>query len=174
MNLERITVEFHAEEDRLLMRVFFDGTSEVQFWLTRRLVNRIWPVLLSMAQAKPDIQVQPNPEVRNAMLGMEHEKALQEVNFSRAPQEPPRAHPLGQAPMLVSRVRARRNEKSQTVLSLRPPAGNGLDLNLGDTVLHGLMKLIQDAVVRAQWDVLLAVPTFAHVSLDEGRQHSVN
>ena len=174
MNLERITVEFLAEEDRLLMRVFFDGKSEVQFWLTRRLVNRIWPVLLSVAQAKPDIQVQPNPEVRKAMLGMEHEKALQEVKFSRAAQEPARAHPLGQAPVLVSKVRARRNEKNQTVLTLRPPVGNGVDLNLGDTVLHGLMKLIQVSVAKAQWDVLLSVPSFAHASLDEGQHHSVN
>ena len=46
MNLERITVEFHAGEDRMLVRVFFNGSAEIQFWLTRRLLKRIWPVLL--------------------------------------------------------------------------------------------------------------------------------
>jgi hypothetical protein len=111
MNLERITVEFHAEEDRLMARVFFDKSAEIQFWLTRRLVGRIWPVLLQVAQAKPDIQMQPNPEVRKALLGMQHEKALREVKFSKATQQPAREHPLGNAPMLVSKVRARRNEK---------------------------------------------------------------
>src|SRR3954470_8100064 len=92
MNLERITVEFHAEEDRLMVRVFFDKKAEIQFWLTRRLVKRVWPVLLQMAQARPDIQMQPNPEVRKALLGMQHEKALQEVKFSKAAQEPEREH----------------------------------------------------------------------------------
>jgi hypothetical protein len=174
MNLERITVEFHAEEDRLMVRVFFDKKAEIQFWLTRRLVKRVWPVLLQMAQARPDIQMQPNPEVRKALLGMQHEKALQEVKFSKAAQEPEREHPLGHAPMLVSKVRARRNEKGQTVLSLQPQQGNGVDLALGDTLIHGLMKLMQDTVLKAEWDVDLAVPAFAHATFGKDTDRTVN
>lgn len=175
MNLERITVEFHAEDDRLMVRVFFDKKAEIQFWLTRRLVKRIWPVLLQMAQAKPDIQMQPNPEVRKALLGMQHEKALQEVKFSKAAQqEPEREHPLGNAPMLVSKVRARRNDKGQTVLSLQPLQGNGVDLALGDTLLHGLMKLVQDTAIKAEWDLSLTVPTFAHAPSEEDAGRTVN
>ena len=174
MNLERITVEFHAEEDRLMVRVFFDKKAEIQFWLTRRLVKRIWPVLLQMAQAKPDIQMQPNPEVRKALLGLQHEKALQEVKFSKAAQEPEREHPLGNAPMLVSKVRARRNERAQTVLSLQPQQGNGVDLALGDTLLHGLMKLVQDTAAKAEWDLALAVPAFTHAPAEEDAGRTVN
>jgi len=174
MNLERITVEFHAEEDRLMVRVFFDQKAEIQFWLTRRLVKRIWPVLLQMAQAKPDIQMQPNPEVRKALLGLQHEKALQEVKFSKAAQEPAREHPLGSAPMLVTKVRARRNDRGQTVLSLQPQQGNGVDLALGDTLLHGLMKLVQDTVVKAEWDLALGVPTFTHAASEEDAGRTVN
>lgn len=51
MNLERLTVKFHAEEDRPMVRVFFDRKAGIRFWLTRRLVRRIWLVLLQMAQA---------------------------------------------------------------------------------------------------------------------------
>ncbi|HVY04442.1 MAG TPA: hypothetical protein VHB46_00570 [Burkholderiales bacterium] len=174
MNLERITVEFHAEEDRLMVRVFFDKKAEIQFWLTRRLVHRIWPVLLQMAQARPEIQVQANPEVRQAMLGMQHEKALQEVKFSRAAPEPEREHPLGNAPMLVSKVRARRNERGQTVLSLQPPQGNGVELALGDTLLHGFMKLVQDTTVKAEWGLTLAVPAFAHLPSEADASRTVN
>jgi len=174
MNLERITVEFHAEEDRLMVRVFFDQKAEIQFWLTRRLVKRIWPLLLQMAQAKPDIQMQPNPEVRKALVGLQHEKALQEVKFSKAAPEPEREHPLGAAPMLVSKVRARRNERGQTVLSLQPQQGNGVDLALGDTLLHGLMKLVQDTAVKADWDISLAVPTFTHAPAEEDSGRTVN
>lgn len=169
MNLERITVEFHAGEDRMLVRVFFNGCAEIQFWLTRRLLKRIWPVLLQMAQAKPDIQLQSNPEARKAMLGMQHEKALQEVKFSKAREEPqPRDHPLGNAPILISKVRAVRNQKGQTVLSLLPPEGKGVDLALGDTLLHGVIKLMQDTAVKAEWDLFLAVPTLGAAVTAEG------
>jgi len=174
MNLERITVEFHAEEDRLMVRVFFDKKAEIQFWLTRRLVKRIWPVLLQMAQSRPDIQLQPNPEVRKALLGMQHEKALQEVKFTKAAQEAEREHPLGHAPMLVSKVRARRNAKGQTALSLQPQQGSGVDLALGDTLIHGLMKLMQDTVVKAEWDLDLAVPTFAYAAYEKDTNRTVN
>ncbi len=172
MNLERITVEFHAGEDRMLLRVFFNGRAEIQLWLTRRLLKRVWPVLLQMAQSKPEIQVQPNPEARKAMLGMQHEKALQEVKFSKAPraaesQEPPREHPLGNAPMLVSKVRAGRNQSGQTVLSMHPGEGNGVDLALGDNLLHGLIKLMQDTAVKAEWDLNLAVPALAAAATAE-------
>ncbi len=167
MNLERITVEFHAEEDRLMVRVFFDMKSEIQFWLTRRLVKRVWPVLLQMAQAKPDIQLQPSPEARKALLGLQHEKALQEVKFSQATQEPGREHPLGGAPMLVSKVRARRNQNGQTVLSLSPRQGSGVDLALGDTLLHGVLKLMQDSASKAEWGLALAVPALAPAAEEE-------
>ncbi|HKQ25098.1 MAG TPA: hypothetical protein VJT81_11715 [Burkholderiales bacterium] len=167
MNLERITVEFHAEEDRLLLRVFCDKTLEIQFWLTRRLVKRIWPVLLQMAQARPEIQLQPSPEARKALLGFQHEKALQEVKFSETTQESGREHPLGSTPMLVSKVRTRRNQKSQTVLSLMPQEGNGVDLALGDTLLHGVLKLMQDTASKAEWNLPLAVPALAHAAEEE-------
>jgi len=175
MNLERITVEFHAEEDRMLVRVFFNGSAEIQFWLTRRLLKRIWPVLLQMAQNKPDIQLQPNPEARKAMLGMQHEKALQEVKFSKAREEPQqREHPLGNAPMLVSKVRAGRNQKGQTALSLMPAQGNGVDLALGDNLLHGLIKLMQDTAIKAEWDLTLAVPTLGVAAAEDETPRTVN
>ncbi len=173
MNLERITVEFHAEEDRLMLRVSFDKTAEIQFWLTRRLVMRVWPVLLQMAQARPDIQLQRSPEARNALLGFQHEKALHEVQFSQATNEPGREHPLGNAPIVVSKVRARRNQKGQTILSLLPRQGTGVDLTLGDTLLHGVLKLMQDTASKAEWGLALAVPTLARAA-EEATNHTVN
>jgi len=158
MNLERITVEFAAEEDRPIVRVCFSRSAEALFWFSRRLVKRFWPLLLQMALSKPSIQIQPSPEARNAMVGFEHERALKEVKFTKAVKEANRNHPLGDSPMLVTRIRARRNDKGLTVLSLLPKEGNGVDLTLGDTLLHALMKLIQDTAEKADWGLPLGVP----------------
>ncbi len=175
MNLERITVEFAPEEDRLLVRVYFSKSAEVMFWLTRRLVKRFWPVLLQIAQSKPDIQVQVNPEARKAMLGFEHQKALKEVQFTKAVKEPNREHPLGDSPVLITRIRARRNEKGLTILSMLPKEGNGVDLSLGDNLLHGLMKLIQDTATKAEWELALEVPTLESMtSEDAGPARTIN
>ncbi|NIO43473.1 MAG: hypothetical protein GTO41_26965 [Burkholderiales bacterium] len=167
MNLERITVEFAAEEDRLLVHVYFSGSAEIMFWMTRRLVKRFWPVLLQMAQSRPEIQSQANPEARNALLGLEHEKALKKVQFSKATKEPDREHPLGDTPFLVTRIRARRNENGQTILSMLPGKGHGLDLSLGENLLHGFMKLIKDAATKAEWNLNLKVPTLATTRIED-------
>jgi hypothetical protein len=172
MNLERITVEFMAEDDRLLVHVYFSKSAEILFWMTRRLVKRFWPVLLQMAQSRPEIQSQASPEARKALLGLEHEKALKQVQFSKATrqqkeQEASREHPLGDTPFLVTRIRARRNEKGQTILSMLPSKGNGLDLSLGENLLHGLMKLIKDAATKAEWDLSLEVPTLSAARIED-------
>jgi hypothetical protein len=161
MNLERITVEFVPEDDRLLVHVYFSKSAEILFWMTRRLVRRFWPVLLQIAQSRPEIQSQSNPEARKALLGFEHEKALTQVRFSKAIEEPQRAHPLGDVPFLVTRIRTRRNGKGQTILSLLPKQGHGLDLALGENLLHGLMKLIKDSAAKAEWNLTLDVPTLS-------------
>ncbi|UCD69961.1 MAG: hypothetical protein JSW48_07960 [Betaproteobacteria bacterium] len=175
MNLERITVEFMAEDDRLLVHVCFSGSAEIMFWMTRRLVKLFWPVLLQMVQSRPEIQSQASPEARKALLGLEHEKALKQVQFSKAAKEPDREHPLGDTPFLVTRIRARRNEKGQTILSMLPKQGKGLDLSLGENLLHGLMKLIQDAANKAEWDLNLEVPTLLPTRVESERtEHRLN
>jgi hypothetical protein len=161
MNLERITVEFVPEDDRLLVHVYFSKSAEILFWMTRRLVHRFWPVLLQIAQSSPEIQSQASPEARKALLGFEHEKALKQVQFSKAVQQPDRSHPLGAEPFLVTRIRARRNGDGKTILSLLPKTGKGLDLSLGENLLHGLMKLIKDSATKAQWNLTLEVPTLS-------------
>lgn len=158
----------------MLMRVFFDGKSEIRFWLTRRLVAGIWPILIELAQAKPEIQMQSNPEARKALLGFQHKKALQDMKMTRAPQEPASEQPLGTAPMLISHIRAHRNQNNQTVLSLLPHQGRGIDLALGDTLLHGMLKLIQDSTAKANWDMTLAVPALGASAGDEDIHRTVN
>ena len=173
MNLERITVEFHAEEDRLLLRVFCDKTFEIQFWLTRRLVKRIWPVLLQMAQARPEIQLQPNPEARKALLGFQHEKALQEVKFSKTTQESGREHPLGKrADAGEQSAHATQSEKPD-----RPFADAAGGQRRGSRARRHVAARRAEAHaghrIKAQWDLSLAVPALA-LAAEEETNRTVN
>jgi len=168
VKLERIRIEFDAEQDRLLMFVLMDGMSEVRLWLTRRCVRRLWSAMLRMAEIKPEVQLLANPEARSAVLHFEREKALRAVKFSRtgpaSEHDSPRAQPLGPEPLLVSRIQARRESDGRTLLALLPQEGAGTHLTLSDNLLHGLMKLVQQTATKAEWDLELdlpPVPTFA-------------
>jgi hypothetical protein len=160
MQIDRLSVQYVADADRLLMRVGFDGESEARLWLTRRLVMRFWPALIKLAEAKPDISAQPNPAARQALVGMEHEKALREVSFTKSggQSEPERKAALGDEPLLVTRINARRAKDGHTVIAFAPTAGASITLRLQDRLLHGYMKLLQTAVDKAEWQLPLKVP----------------
>jgi hypothetical protein len=179
MRLERIRIEFDAEQDRLLMRILIDGGSEVLLWLTRRCVKRFWQALLKMAEWKPAIRLQASEEARTAVLHFEHEKALQEVKFSRPGEgEPlraePRAQPLGPEPLLITRIQARRMPDGRTQVAMLPTEGQGAHLSLSDNLLHGVMRLIQSAVAKAEWELQLELPKSGLLAETEGAERTIN
>ena len=159
MNLEQIRIDFVAEHDRLLMRLASGDRSEILLWLTRRCVRLLWPLLVKMIESTPRIAQQPLPEARQALLGLQREQALSQANFSRPYDAAGRERPLGAEPLVVARLNTGRNEQGKNVLVLLPPQGQGVTLALDDTLLHGLCKLLQDVVAKAEWDMALVMPT---------------
>lgn len=174
MRLHQLKVEYVGAEDRLLLRISTSSNEEVMLWLTRRATLRLWPVLLSMVQAKPEIVVQPSPEARRALVGFEHEKAVAQADFSKPYEPAERARPLGDAPILVARIEPRRNNEGQAVLGLLPAQGQGIYITLDDHLLHGLMRLLQNAVVRAEWGFTLSIPGAEHAVVAEAAPKTIN
>ncbi len=175
MRLHQLKIEFNAEHDRLLVRLATDSAAEVLVWLTRRCVKRLWPLLINMAQTAPEIALQPNPEAKRALLGFQHEKAIRQADFTRPYEEAQRERPLGQNPLLVTRIQPRRDQQGRHVLGLLPTVGQGVHLTLDENLLHGLMKLIQNAVARADWDLALQLPAGMVIQpTEEGGRPSIN
>lgn len=176
MRLHQLKLEFSAEHDRLLLRLATDSGAEVLLWLTRRCVKSLWPVLLSMAEAKPEIALQPNPDARKALFSLEHEKALAQADFSKPYQELPRALPLGPEPLLVNRIQPRLDSDGRHVLGLLPQKGQGVHVTFDEGLLHGLVKLLQNAVAKADWDLALGLPdpTGVTMSAAEGGRPTIN
>jgi hypothetical protein len=159
MNLEQIRIDFVPEHDRLLMRIASGDRSEILLWLTRRCVKLLWPLLVRMAESVPHIAQQALPEARQALLGMEREQALSKADFSRNYDAAGRERPLGAEPMLVARINTGRNEEGKNVIAMLPQNGQGVTLAIDDTLLHGLCKLLQDVAGKAEWDMVLTLPT---------------
>jgi len=44
------------------------------------------------------------------------------------------------------------------VLGLLPQQGQGIHLTLDNTLLHSLCKLLQNAVAKSDWDIVLELP----------------
>ena len=160
MRLHQIRVEYDAEQDRLLMRVSTSTSEEALLWLTRRCVVRLWPLLLGFAEAEPEIAARAvDPLAKRALFEFQHEKALRQATFTKAYEEQPRARPLGDSPLLVSRLQRRKADDGRMVLGLLPAEGQGIFLTLDAPLLHGFMKLLQRTVEKAEWGFALKLPT---------------
>ncbi len=158
MKLHQLRIEFNPQQDRLLLRVSSADGKEVLLWLTRRCIKLLWPALIKLAQANPEIALQANPEAKKALLSFRHEKAVRQADFSRPYEESPRERPLGADPILIARIQARRDPQGRGVLSLLPLDGKGIHLTLDDNLLHSFCRLLQQSVTQAGWDIALTLP----------------
>jgi hypothetical protein len=159
MKLHQIKIEFDAEQDRLRVRVSTLSGEEALLWLTRRCVLRLWPLLVGGAEASPQVVTRAaDPEVKKALLGFQHEKAVSQAQFGKQYEEVPRTRPLGDAPLLVTKLQRRAGPDGRIVLGLLPSQGQGIFLTLDEQLLHGFIKLLQQAVQRAEWGFNLQLP----------------
>jgi hypothetical protein len=166
MNLHQIKIDFSAEEDRLLLAISTapagdQSGQEMLLWLTRRGVKLLWPALIKLAGSAPDIAVQNHPEARKAMLDMRHQAAVQKADFSKPYEQAERERPLGERPLLVTRMQYRALESGKYLLALLPQTGQGVNLTMDEKLLHSFCRLLQGAVAKAQWDIRLDLPRSA-------------
>lgn len=159
MRLHQIRVEFDAEQDRLRMFISTSDGAEVRAWLTRRYVNLLWPLLLRLAEeVSPRIAGQANPDARKALLGMEHAEATSRADFSKPYERVPRSMPLGEAPILMTKIQTSRDPRGLPVVTMNPSQGQGVSLTLDKVLLHSVCRLLQTSVAKSDWGLDLQLP----------------
>lgn len=168
-SIHQIQMVYQPLEDRILMRVSSTERAEFRFWLTRRYVKLLWTVLLKLLERDPVAAVHSDEKTRRALMGFQHENVVRGGQFNK-PFEPAVAElPLGQTPVLLSRISGKPGEGGHQVLSFHPEAGQGIDLNTDTRLLHLISKLLTDAVRQSDWDLKLSIdPDFARQTSGEG------
>ena len=143
----------------MLFRVNGSDQTEIRAWFTRRLVRQLWPNLLRLLTHKIAQDVPTaNDDARRMVLGMRHEASVGEADFSQPYRAEATQFPLGQEPFVASKARMSVLPKSMYLLSMRPAQGQGVDLRLNDTLLHGLCRMLQKACREAEWELSLEIP----------------
>lgn len=149
-SLHQIQLSYVPEEDRLLLRVSTREHQELRFWLTRRLVARLWPLLVDQLAARADAGAHADPEARRSLLEFRHEAAVQQADFSAPYRDAPRETPLGAVPLLVTKARLRPGEAGFD-LWLMPAEGSGVRLSLTEAMLHSLCRMLEQTAARTEW-----------------------
>jgi len=155
--LHQIQLAYKPEQDRLLLRARTSSGYEYRIWLTRRFVGRIWPLLIRALTSDPGVSAQHTPESREAVLAFQHERALSRVDFSKHYDEQVSALPLGEEPILASRLDARHGPGEDHSFAFHSSTGQSVQIRLHKRMLHALCKLLQDTATKAEWGLNLKV-----------------
>ncbi len=154
--LHQMQVTFVPEEDRLLFRLNTSGrqSAEFRFWLTRRYVRILWSALLNMLKSQQPKEVKQEPIKQTMQIAKQHQEAIEKADFQTQYQES-HVFPLGEQPILVSKVALKQSPAGSQVLCMHPQNGQGLEFDLNEQLLHSFCKLLHDSVTKAEWDLNL-------------------
>lgn len=153
--LEQFSASYDAAQDRLLLRIRSSDDAEFRFWITRRYLALLWPLLMKMAD---DFSARKttDPLTRSTLAELAHGEAVNKADFGSAYRDGS-LYPLGEEPILLGRVTVKPLQGNTQTLILLPQEGQGINLDLDEKLVHVLARLLQQAAVAAEWALSLDI-----------------
>ena len=155
--LEQFSASYDSGQDRLLLRIRSNDDAEFRFWITRRYLALLWPILMKMAEDFSALKT-TDPLTRNALAELAHGEAVGKADFSSEYQEGS-LFPLGEEPILLARITVKPLTGGTQTLTLLPLLGQGINLDLDERLIHVLARLLQHAATATEWGLNLTVTT---------------
>lgn len=170
MDIRQLSVSYQLDQDRILVRVNTSVNEEVQMWLTRHMMQRLWPMINRVvidhlaipADAKTDGYVDFNamgPSTRQMLADLRRQEVVEKADFSTPYQGEVAARPLGETPLLVTEVNLTPKTNGQLQMNfkelLREPASNrGFQLDMPADLVFGVIQLLHHALQQSQWQLV--------------------
>lgn len=163
--LEQFSASFDSMQDRLLLRVRSSDDSEFRFWITRRYLLLLWPMLMKMAEAFSNRKASGDPLTSSTLAELAHGEAVGSADFG-SPYQDGLTFPLGEEPILLARITIKPLTGPTQTLTLLPKDGQGINLELDERLVHVIARLLQEAANAAEWALELRVSADASAAPD--------
>ena len=170
MKIHQLSVNYLAEQDRILMRVNTRAAEEMRLWLTRRLMLGLWP-LLSKLLTKHLLKLEAagtsldtaDDDLKKMLADFRKEEFLRHADFETPYKEDQVLLPLGDAPLLVTDVDAAPLPNGRLRLSFNERSPNSdkprnFQMEMEPKLMQGLMHLLEQAMARSQWREAFGAP----------------
>jgi hypothetical protein len=175
MDIRQLSVRYHTEQDRILVRIATATGEEVLMWLTRRMTLRFWPlinrVVIDHFALPPDAKTDGfvdlaamGPRTREMLSDLRRQEAIQATDFATPYQTTPASQrPLGDAPLVVTEVNLTPKPDGQLQMNFReqledPVSNRGFQLDMPADLVFGVIQLLSQALEQSGWQVGAADP----------------
>lgn len=165
--IAQFNMQFEAVEDRIQLRVLSTNDEEIRLWLTRRYVRLLLkaladkfdlPMPTAVESQQPDF-TSPQASVmapRNASHGNIAPKNAPSERFSDPYLGTEETQlPMGEAPILVSRIALKDKGDGHYGLLLGQELEGGMqvELSLNHELVDSLQAMLVEAATTAEWDL---------------------
>ncbi|MBD8050872.1 hypothetical protein [Limnohabitans radicicola] len=161
MSIHQLSVSHDERQDRLLWRLNTLDGQEFQFWLTRRMLTRLWPAmnqsLLKWHASAPGLAASDTISLQ-MLRDFKRDNLMASADFKTPFASGAKEKPLGQEPLLVTDAHLSMDPQGGMGLLLEQKIGEhckSCQLNLSVDLVEGLLLLTQQALQSADW----ALPT---------------
>lgn len=158
MQIHQLSVSHDEIQDRLLVRLNTQEAHEFRFWITRRMVLRLLPAMdqsvIRLEATQPGVAA-ADPGTQQILTDIKRDVFLQNADFATPYSAHAQHFPLGAEPMLVTDVQLTLKAHGNLELVFqRKHEGNvqSCHLNLQAQLVHGLIHLLRETLVKAAWD----------------------
>lgn len=141
--------------DRLVLKIYTKDFAEFRLWLTRRYVKALWGVLMKLLKLEEKDMTQMETEKLKVSESFQDENARRQQALASKYSTKLSKTPLGDEPILVSRIAAKPVENHRVLLSLQDEKKQSFDLMLDNFMLLGLCKLLSEGMKKTDWDLNL-------------------
>ena len=178
----------------MLLRIGTKAKTEYRFWITRRFVQSIWGGLQKALEGKMSLRKDLRPEVKEAVMAMEHQESVQSSDFSQKHSSDnvnltpnpaksrgnlPQGHHQTGSPLhldngalLVSGGRVKALENGLTQINLRMENGKGVEFMFNKKLLHALCHMMIKSAHKAGWDLEITIGDGnVVIPAEQGRLH---
>ncbi|MBT7251272.1 MAG: hypothetical protein HN877_18985 [Rhodospirillaceae bacterium] len=155
--LHQLTMTYSPEQDRVLLRIATREKTEYQLWMTRRFVRVMCGALIQTMEKNPEMAADLLPDVKDAVLAMEHQESIQSSDFSQSHSEETTNLTSNTGPLLVTGGNVKTVNPDLTRINLKTDNGMNIEFGLNKQLLHALCHMMITSAQKADWDLELAV-----------------
>lgn len=164
MHIHQLSVNYHREQDRLLIRVNTGDGDEFRVWLTRFLALRLRPTLdrilvEHIARQQADRLVGAGDgQTRKLLADIKTQEVLQKSDFRTPYRNQATRLPLGETPLLVTQLDIVPTDSGLLQLRFQEKLSEGgtprdCTFTMEMPLAIGLQHLLDKGLAEAQWDV---------------------
>lgn len=156
-SLQRLELSYNQAHDRLILILHAQDFSEYLFWLTRRAVPILWGVLTQLIQGDKKTEVQHTKEKEHWAEAIEKERGQKQPMAEKLSTRVAK-RPLGNEPLLLSKIQAKKAPQGAFKLRLEDVNGRWIEFGGDTSILMALCQLIKQTAEKADWKLDLELP----------------